>query len=293
MNRTEWKYWILAARPKTLAASVMPVLLGCALTVRDGKFRWIPAMICLAFAVIAQVVSNYLNDYFDFTKGSDRSDRLGPDRAVASGWIKPERMLNVSIVLIAFACLLGCVLMFYSGWQLIVVGLAVCAGVFAYSGGPYPLAYKGWGDVCVVVFYGIIPVVFTYYVQALGWTSVAWIAGTALGIVSVNILVANNYRDREQDKISGKNTTIVLFGSKFGEYFYLSNGIIAVLICIFLWDSGLKTATVLPFLYLIPHWITWKSMCRIHQGKELNIILAQSARNTVIFGLLLIIGIIF
>ncbi len=286
------KHWALAARPKTLAASVIPVGVACALAVRYGVFSPVPAIICLVFALLAQIISNYLNDYYDFKKGADRSDRLGPQRAVAQGWIAPDKMLKVSIALLALAFLLGCSLMFYAGWQLIFVGLGVCLGVFAYSSGPYPLAYHGLGDVCVLVFYGLVPVIFTYYVQALDWNYTVALAGLALGFVSINILVANNYRDREQDKISGKNTSVVLFGEKFGEYFYLFNGLSAALLCQAFWLAGLKGAALLPLLYLAPHLAVWKEMRRIHQGKALNAILGKSARNLVIFGVLLALGIL-
>ncbi len=292
MNNSGLKYWILAARPKTLAASVMPVLVAFALAYQSGSFKWFPALICFLFALLAQIVSNFLNDYFDFVKGSDRSDRLGPERAVSQGWITPESMLKASVILISIACLLGCSLIYYAGWKLIFVGIGVCLGVFAYSSGPYPLAYRGFGDVCVLIFYGIIPVGFTYYVQVLEWNLPVTIAGLAMGLVSVNILVANNYRDREQDRISEKNTTIVIFGEKFGRYFYLMNGILAVSICVFFFFTELKYAFFPLLLYLFFHIKTWEKMCAIRQGKELNLILGESARNTVVFGLLLIVGIL-
>ncbi len=293
MKQSQFHYWISAARPKTLAASAMPVLIGCALAYHSGLFQWIPSAVCFLFALILQIVSNFLNDYFDYKHGADRSDRLGPDRAVSKGWIKPKDMLSASILLTIFACLLGCVLIYYTGWQILWVGIGVCVGAFAYSAGPYPLAANGLGDVCVVLFYGVIPVGFTCYVQTAEWTSALTLCGLAIGLVSTNILVANNYRDREQDKISGKNTTIVLWGATFGQWFYLFNGIAAVILCSFLYQSGLKPAAGLPVLYLIPHYLSWKEMCRINQGRELNKILEQSAQNTIIFGILLIIGIIF
>ncbi len=285
------KPWILAARPKTLAASVVPVAVACALAWKNGAFSFVPACICLIFALLAQIVSNYLNDYYDFKKGADRSDRLGPQRAVAQGWIAPEAMFRVSVALVCLAFLLGCALMFYAGWQLIFVGIGVCLGVFAYSSGPYPLAYHGLGDVCVLVFYGLVPVVFTYYVQARGWNFSVVVAGLALGLVSINILVANNYRDREQDRVSAKNTSVVLFGARFGEYFYLLNGLAAAALCLFFWAYGLRAAAILPFFYLLPHFSTWREMRRIKEGKALNRILGKSARNLIIFGTLLSIGV--
>ncbi len=292
MNSSQLKYWLLASRPKTLPASVVPVLVGSALAYYAGSFKWIPAIICFLFALIAQIVSNFFNDYFDFKNGSDLSDRVGPDRAVSKGWIEPKAMLRASVALISLACLLGCGLIYYAGWEILWVGIAVSIGAFAYSAGPYPLASNGWGDVCVVLFYGIIPVGFTYYVQTLDWTTPLTICGLAIGFVTTNILVANNFRDREQDKRAGKNTTIVLFGPVFGKWFYLINGIIAVGICLFFFRYNLKYAAIFPILYLIPHVLTWKEMCRIGKGKELNKILGRSSINTIIFGLLLIAGIL-
>lgn len=292
MKQVQINYWWQAMRPKTLAASIMPVILACALTIHAGKFQAIPAAICLVFAILVQIVSNFLNDYYDFIKGSDRSDRLGPERAVAKGWISPYKMLRASILLILVACILGSALIYYAGWQMIFVGIAVCLGAFAYSSGPYPLAYHGLGDICVVVFYGIVPVGFTYYVQSLDWTIATTIAGVSIGIVATNILVANNFRDRQEDKISNKNTSIVLLGEQFGIWFYLSNGIIAVLLTTFFYCLQMPLAAILPPLYLIAHIRTWKKMRKIYQGKDLNSILEESAKNTIFFGLLLSIGIL-
>ena len=290
--KTQIKHWILAARPKTWSASVMPVIVACALSYQEGQFKWIPALICFFFALIAQIVSNLANDYFDFIKGSDRTtDRLGPKRAVSQGWISPQAMLRASILLMGFACLLGCGIIYYTTWKMIFVGIAVCVGAFLYSAGPYPLAYRGWGDVCVVLFYGIIPVGFTYYAQTLEWGISATVYGVAMGIVSTNILVANNYRDREQDRISGKKTTVVLFGEKFGRYFYLLNGVVSALICSCFLFTQNPYCVIFPIIYLIPHIIVWKKMGIIQHGKALNIILEQSARNVVLLGGLLILAI--
>ena len=292
MNSVQLKHWLLASRPKTLPASVVPVLVGTALAYSVGEFKWVPAVVCFLFALIAQIVSNLFNDYFDYKNGNDRADRIGPDRAVSKGWIRPKSMLRASLMLIALACLLGCILIYYAGWEILWVGIAVSIGAFAYSAGPYPLASRGLGDVCVILFYGIIPVGFTYYVQALDWTTPLSLCGLSVGFVTTNILVANNFRDREQDKRVGKNTSIVLFGATFGKWFYFINGIIAVATCLFFFLYKMNYAAILPALYLIPHLLTWKEMCRINKGKELNKILGRSSVNTIVFGLLLIIGIL-
>jgi 1,4-dihydroxy-2-naphthoate octaprenyltransferase len=284
--------WFLAIRPKTLAAATTPVMVACALAWRDDGFRWRPALICLLFALFAQIISNLANDYFDYKKGADNEERLGPKRAVAQGWIAPKVMLSVTLALLALDMALGLLLLHYGGWKLIFVGLFVAIFAFAYSGGPYPLAYHGWGDVCVFVFFGIIPVGFTYYVQTLQWSLPAMICGACVGFVIINILVANNYRDRYTDVKSGKKTSVVLFGEKFGRWFYLLNGIMAVAGCQYFLLEKSFWASFLPLLYLVFHILTWKEMIKINQGRGLIVILEKTSRNALIFGALLATGLL-
>lgn len=293
MNRENMEYqktllqaWLEAARPKTLPASVSPVLVGCALAYYDGTLMWLPALLCFCVALFAQIASNFANDYFDFKKGADGVDRLGPDRAVAQGWITPRAMLAGTFVALALACLCGCFLLLFADWELIFVGIAIAVCVLAYSAGPFPLAYNGLGDVCVLLFYGVIPVCFTYYIQTLSFSLLSFLLSIALGLLSVNILVVNNYRDYEQDKAARKRTTVVLFGRRFARVFYLVNNVVALLL-------------VLPLLIEAPLWLlflfgllfaliclTCKELYT-HQGKELNLTLAHTARNLFLFALLL------
>jgi 1,4-dihydroxy-2-naphthoate octaprenyltransferase len=284
--------WFLATRPKTLPAAATPVVVACALACRDESFLWKPALICLLFALIAQIIANFANDYFDYKKGNDNEERLGPKRAVAEGWIAPKRMLYVTLALLLLNMSLGLLLLYYGGWKLIIVGLFIAIFAFAYSGGPYPLAYHGWGDVCVFIFFGIVPVGFTYYVQTLQWTLPVTICGACLGLVIINILVANNYRDRYADAKTGKKTSVVLFGGKFGEWFYLLNGIIAFAGCQYFWIENTIWAALLPFVYLIFHIMTWKEMVAINQGKALIGTLEKTARNVLIFGVALSTGLL-
>ena len=284
--------WFLAARPKTLAAGAAPVVVASALAFYTGDFLWLPALICLCFAVLAQVISNFANDYFDYKKGSDRGERLGPKRAVTEGWIAPKTMLRVTLSLCVLNSLLGLSLLYYGGWPLIFVGLVVVIFALAYSGGPYPLAYHGWGDVCVFVFFGLIPVGFTYYVQALQWPLSVTVCGSAVGLVTINILVANNYRDRFSDAKAGKKTSIVLFGERFGEMFYLLNGVTAVLCCQYFWLERSFFPAVLPFVFLPFHLATWRKMVAIQSGKSLVRVLELTARNVLIFGFTLALGLV-
>ena len=286
------KAWILAARPKTLAAAATPVLLGCALAYTDGIFQWIPAILCFLFAFSMQIDANFINDYYDYLKGSDREDRLGPERACAQGWITLSAMKKGMIFITLLSCFWGLLLLKYCGLEMIPVGLLCVLFAFLYTAGPYPLAYHGWGDVLVIVFFGFVPVGCTYYTMAHDWTWNVTIACAACGLVSDLLLMLNNYRDREQDKISGKRTLIVRFGEKAGRYAYLILGILAVGLCTFYAFNGYLMASLLPLLFLILHFTTWREMVRIYQGKELNIVLGKTARNIVVFGLLLSIGLI-
>ena len=237
-----------------------------------------------------QVASNFANDYFDYKKGIDTPDRVGPKRAVAEGWVSSRQMLVALYVVLAAAFVLGLMLMLVVDWRLLFVGVVVVVFALAYSGGKYPLAYNGLGDVCVLVFYGIVPVVFTYYIQAMAFTVDAFVCGAAVGFASINILVANNYRDYNSDKQANKRTTIVIFGKKFGEYFFLVNGFLAVAMCQYFWSRGLLYAAVLPLLYLILHIIVWSEMVKIGEGSGLIAILGKTARNTLIFSVLLFVG---
>ena len=285
-NRSRIQAWLEAARPKTLPASFSPVLVGCALAYRDGVFKLAPAILCVLVALLAQIASNFANDYFDFKKGADKEDRLGPERAVASGWITPKAMLWGTFITLGLSCLCGCFLLFFAGWELIGVGIAIAICVLAYSAGPFPLAYNGLGDVCVLLFYGVIPVCFTYYIQTLSFCWLSFLLSVALGLLSVNILVVNNYRDYVQDKAARKRTTIVLFGRRFGRVFYILNECVAFLL-------------VLPLVLDAPWWIlflfgilfalcfyTTRELLTL-EGRALNRTLGHTARNVFLFAAVL------
>ena len=282
------KAWLTAARPHTLAASACPVMAASALAWRNGAFRLVPAVLCLLVAVLAQIAANLSNDYFDYEKGADTDRRVGHQRAVASGWIAPRTMLTASLVTLGAACLCGLFLLAYGDWRILLpAGIAIALCVPAYTAGPYPLAYRGWGDICVLLFYGAIPVCLTYYVQAGTIPSAAVWLSIALGFLSVNILLVNNVRDQEQDAAAGKRTTVVRFGRRFGTTLYLVCALLAV-VCswpIYLYRS---TYTWLLFLiFLTFALITWQDLRRL-RGSDLNRVLGLTARNVWIYTLLLI-----
>ncbi|WP_321334871.1 1,4-dihydroxy-2-naphthoate polyprenyltransferase [uncultured Bacteroides sp.] len=290
IKRNSLKAWILAARPKTLAAAVIPVMIGSSLAYMDHTFHWLPALICALFACLMQIAANFINDLFDFLKGTDREDRLGPERACAQGWISPRSMKGGIIIILLLACFIGSTLLLFGGLKLIGIGILCVVFAFLYTTGPYPLSYNGWGDVLVLVFFGFVPVGGTYYVQSLTWTTDAAIASIVCGLIVDTLLVVNNYRDREADGESGKRTIIVRLGEPFGRYLYLWLGMIASGCCLWFLVDGHFYAAMLPQLYLVLHFKTWQNMVKIHSGRKLNSILGETSRNMLLFGLLLSLG---
>ncbi len=285
--------WILAARPKTLAAAATPVLIGTGLAVMDQCFQWVPTIICFLFAFLMQIAANFINDLFDYMKGTDRNeDRLGPERATSQGWITPKAMKIGIILTCTIACAIGCLLLIYAGWVLIIIGVLCLLFAFLYTAGPYPLSYNGWGDILVLVFFGFVPVGGTYYVQALDWSPEMIIASLVCGLIVDTLLVLNNYRDREQDAQSGKRTLVVRFGEPFGRALYLFLGLFAAWMCLSFAIGGHLWAALLPQLYLIPHISTWNTMSKIKKGKALNRVLGMTSRNMLIMAILLFIGMI-
>ena len=286
--------WVLAARPKTLTGAIIPVLIGSALAFADGKSDLIPALLCALFACGMQIAANFINDLYDYLKGSDRTDRLGPERACAQGWITPIAMKRGIMGMLVFSCLIGCTLLRqcwgqlpHGGWELILLGLLCVIFAFLYT---TVLSYRGWGDLLVLVFFGFIPVGGTYYVQAHAITADVWIASLICGLVIDTLLVVNNYRDREQDAVSGKCTLVVRYGRKFGENMYLGLGIAATLLCLWFVNTGRLTLIEFiwaPCVYLCMHALTWRKMVKIRSGKGLNRILGETSRNMLFLGILL------
>lgn len=280
-------HWILAARPKTLAAALIPVTTATALAFAEGHGQWILALLCCLFAALMQVAANFINDLFDFTRGSDRDDRLGPERACAQGWITPRAMKRGIAVVLILACAAGCSLLPFGGWPLVGIGTACVVFAFLYT---TLLSYMGCGDLLVWIFFGFVPVCGTYFVQAGDITPSVWWLAAATGLVTDTLLVLNNYRDREQDALSGKRTLIVALGERFGSHFYWWQGVLACLCTSMLFFYSHPLAALLPWFYLVPHYLTWRNMVRIHRGRGLNRILGLTSRNMLFFALLFILG---
>lgn len=273
------KVWIEAMRLHTLPVSVAGVLTGGGCAAYYGHFAWLPFLICLLFAACAQVVSNFANEYFDYRNGLDRKGREGFRRGVTEGEIRPEAMRNATYGLLIFTCLLGCSLIYWGGLWLIPVGIAIAAFALGYSTGPWPLSHHGWGEVAVIVFFGIVPVIFTTYVQTQSWDilPVTLPLSLAIGFMGANVLVVNNYRDIDDDRAVGKRTLAVRWGGNAMLRLYLVNGFIALL-CIEI-ATALRLAMIWQLgalAYINLHYLTWKRIGE-SAGRELNPMLGRTA----------------
>lgn len=233
-----WRVWWSALRPRTLTAAIAPVLVATALAARDGVLLVPAAVGCLGFALLIQIGTNFANDYFDFVKGADTAERVGPARAVASGWVTPATMRAAMIAVFAVAFMVGLSLLTYGGWPLLLVGVASILCGVAYTGGPYPLGYNGLGDVFVFVFFGLVAVGATYFVQAGVITGEAWMLGAGIGALATNILVVNNYRDADTDQVAGKRTTVVRFGRRFARAQFSVAHVVAIVVTLELGRRG-------------------------------------------------------
>ncbi len=249
-------------RLRTLPVSVAGVAGGIACALLCGCWRPWPAVLCLAFAVLAQIASNFANEYYDFKAGLDRPGRQGPRRGVTEGDITPQAMRRATYGVLAVACLIGLSLICWGGWWLILVGMAIALGVVAYSTGPYPLSRHGLGEVAVVFFFGLIPVNFTYYLQCGHWSWVAMLTSLSIGVMGANVLIINNYRDCDDDTAVGKHTLAVLWGRKSVATMYLLNGVAAVALMLQPWMMLRPAWCIVPALYLVAHILIWLMLPR-------------------------------
>lgn len=290
------KAWMLAARPKTLAGAAVPVAIGvaCAVSLYGHAVRCVPAALCLLFALVMQVDANFVNDYFDFMKGTDDEQRLGPKRACSQGWITAPAMRLGLLITTAVACAVGLPLIAYGGWGLIIVGLACVVFCFLYT---ISLSYMGLGDVLVLVFFGLVPVCLSYWLTApptplLSIPPTVVLLSVACGLVIDTLLVVNNYRDIDNDRRTGKRTLIVKTGAKGGLQLYLWLGIAACAANVLLAVACGMPSLLLVLLYLPLHISAYRSMKRIGKGAALNRVLGLTARNMSVYGLLSAIGLV-
>lgn len=285
--------WVLAARPKTLPAAVGPVLVGAALAGADRSFAWLPALAALAGALLLQIGSNLANDYYDFFKGADTHDRLGPTRVTAAGLLSPAEVRAGMVVVFGLAALVGVYLIAVGGWPIVVIGVAAIAAAIAYTGGPLPYGYYGLGELFCFLFFGLAAVVGTYYVQAHRVTPAALLAATAVGALITAILVVNNYRDIDTDRRAGKRTLAVMLGRSGTrvEYALLLAAAYVASLCLWL-AAGQHLLVLLSWLTAPIAVKLWRTLSAATDGPTLNATLAGTARLSLLFSALLALGLL-
>lgn len=285
--------WLLAARPKTLSVSVAPVLAGTTLAwLETATVLWLPAIMALVAALLIQIGTNLHNDAADFARGADTPERLGPARAVASGWISARRaeMAALGCFALAFAC--GVYLAWHGGWPIVLLGLAALASGWAYTGGPRPLAYSGLGEVFVFLFFGLAAVMGSFYLQTFRLDWAAFIAASMLGMQAAAVIVVNNYRDLDKDREIGKNTLAVRLGRERSQVEYglllflpyLLLPLLHVLTGMSQWGAALPYLSLPWAMHLLRRFVAEPV------GPVFNHILAQTAALQLLFGVLLSMG---
>ena len=283
--------WLLAARPRTLTAAVAPVAAGTGLAAYHGVSAVGPALAALVGAALIQIGTNLANDYYDFVRGGDTEDRVGPTRVTQAGILRPEQVKRGMVVTLGLAVAVGVYLVAVGGWPILAIGVASVACAVLYTGGPFPLAYHGLGDVFVFVFFGLVAVGGTYWVQALTWSPDAVWAGVGLGALSTAILVVNNMRDIPTDARAGKRTLAVRIGPGWSRAEYLLLLMLAAAVPpVGMATLGWPTSTLLALLALAGAGAPIRTLFTYVEPRELLPTLGQTARVVALYGGLLAIG---
>jgi len=290
MSESNLKIWILASRPKTLPAALAPVLIGTAMAYEASGFHLLSCIAATIGALLIQIGTNFANDYYDFKKGADEGERLGPTRVTQSGMVSPSIMKKATYFVFTLALLSGVYLVFRGGWPIVIIGLSSILFGILYTGGPYPLGYNGLADIFVLIFFGPVAVGGTYYVQTLEINYIVLLAGLSPGLFSVAILTVNNLRDIENDKKVGKKTLAVRFGASYARFQYTASvaiGMLISLIIVFYISDKyyllISLFTLIVALPLIRKVYTIK-------GRELNNVLASTGKLLLLYSLLFSIG---
>jgi 1,4-dihydroxy-2-naphthoate octaprenyltransferase len=282
--------WLLAIRPKTLPAAAAPVLVGSALAFYEGAFRLWPALACLLAALLLQIASNLANDVFDYEKGADQGERLGPTRVTQAGLLTPAQVKRGLGLVLGLAALLGIYLSRLGGWPILALGVTAILSAVAYTGGPFPLGYHGLGDLFVFIFFGLAATAGTYYLQAGALSLAAWGMGAAMGLLTVNILVVNNLRDLENDRRVGKRTLAVRLGERGARWEYLFCLMGACAIPVALWSAEVLPVWGLLPLLSLPWAFPLLRAVYSAQGRALNPILAGTGRFELLYAVFFAIG---
>ena len=283
--------WIMAARPKTLPAAAAPVLIGCGLALHRDVFSALPAAAAMVGALLIQIATNLANDYGDFRRGIDTAERVGPTRVTHSGLLSAETVRRGMLVTLGAAGAVGVYLVWVAGWPVAIIGIAALASAVGYTLGPFPLAHHGLGDVFVFVFFGLVAVAGTYYVQAHDLTAESLLAGAGVGALSTAILVVNNLRDIPTDALAGKRTLAVRIGRRGSQAEYTLLLIVAA--CVPLAGVGFfawPPSVLLALLALLTALSPLRRVLTFDAPLELLPALGQTARAVAVYGLLMLLG---
>ncbi len=280
---------MMAARPKTLPAAAAPVAVGAGMAAADGAFELLPALAALAGALLFQVAVNFANDYFDYSKGIDTADRLGPVRVTQTGLITPGEMRVGIAAVLGVAALVGLYLILVGGLPVLVIGVASMLALLAYSGGPYPLASHGLGDLFVFIFFGLVGVCGTYYVQVNALQTEVVLAAVPVGMLTTAILIVNNLRDIKTDRRMGKRSLAVIIGARASRWEYTALVAGAYLVPPLLVGEG-GWWVLLPWLSAPLAWRAVQAIRRVEGGPAFNRLLANTARLDLIFSVLFAVG---
>lgn len=287
--------WIAAARPKTLTAAVVPVVVGSVLGAQlapGGEFAWFVSFAALVSATAIQIGTNFFNDVIDFEKGADTAARIGPTRITQSGAAAPKVVYRAAVAMFIVALLFGVYLVWRGGAPILVIGLCSLLFGYAYTGGPFPLAYRGLGDLFVLLFFGVVAVGGMVFLHTGGWPAAALVAGVQIGALAVVLIAINNLRDRETDIAVNKRTLAVWLGER-GAKVEIAGLLIAPFVVGVYWlTTPLSWAGILP-LVLLPHALrVAREIWALKPSAELNRYLGKSAFIHLAFGILLTIGFI-
>lgn len=283
--------WIEAMRLRTLPVSLAGVICGCGCALLQGSFNAVTALLCVLFAALAQVASNFGNEYYDYRNGIDKKGREGFRRGVTEGEISPRAMKRATYATLSAAAVVGCLMLFYGPWWLVLVGITIMLFALGYSAGPYPLSHHGMGDVAVIIFFGIVPVTFTCYLQTGSFNNLYITLPTSLavGLLAANVLVVNNYRDMDDDKAVNKRTTVVIFGRKVMCWCYMLAGVAAMAAMTPVWIELRLWSLPIVLVYIVLHLKNWQYLKKA-QGAALNPLLGKTAMTLLIFSLMLIVA---
>ncbi len=291
-KRNVVRAWMMASRPRTLSAAIIPVVVGTAMAVRDRVFDPWVALAAVFSAVMIQIGTNLANDLFDFKKGADTDTRLGPTRVTSAGLLTPREVERGMWVVFGLAAASGLYVVVVGGWPILVIGVACILAGIAYTAGPFPLGYNGLGDLAVFLFFGLVAVMGTYYAQARALTLDACLAAVAVGVLTTAILVVNNVRDADTDRAAGKRTVAVLLGRGAARAEYVLLLALAYATPIVLWLlRGASAWALLPLLTL-PVAVRLARVVITTEGQALNRALAGTAQLLALYGALLALGIV-